>query len=211
MDTRTKKILIITGTLIAIGFIVVLLVYLLVPKVPSNQRSDKTVIIDNYADYTSKISSDSFGVLGNDLYRFIKNPNMGVYHATIVDESYTYSSTSWFSKFTVKLKDSDISWKISLQTVKNGDINGDISITCESGSNACLSLSDTMNSKRALQDLLPLSSNDYIISSQTDNYDALSIIYYDQNNVGKDKALEKIKSLGFKPDDYKIEYFYGGR
>ncbi len=211
MDARAKKIIIITGVVFIVSVIGLLLFYFLVPKTPSNQRSDKTVIIDNYTDYTSHISSDSFGVLGNDLYRFIKNPSQGVYHASIVDGSYKYSSTSWFSNFTVKLKNSDISWDVSMQTVKNGEINGDMSIICKSGGDACLSITDTMNSTRALQDLLPLSSNDYIISQQTGDYDALSIVYYDQDGVGKARALEKIESFGFKPENYKIEYFYGGR
>ena len=210
MDERTKRILFIYGALFAIGIVIVLLFYFLVPKNPGTQASDKTVIIDNYRDYTKNISSDSFGILGNNLYRFIKNPNKGVYHATIVDGSYTYAADSWFSKFIVQLKDSDISWKVSMQTVKNGEINGDIAISCNSGGEACLSLSDTLNSKRALQDVLPLNTDDYIISGQADDYKGISVVYYDQNGVGKAKALEKIKSLGFKPEDYTIEYFYGG-
>jgi hypothetical protein len=43
------------------------------------------------------------------------------------------------------------------------------------------------------------------------NISNISVVYYDQQGTGKEKALEKIKSLGFKPEDYKIEYFYGGR
>lgn len=209
MDLRTKKAVIVSGIIFLIGFIAVV-IYLLLPKPPSTQNSDKTVIIDNYADYTERISSDSFGMLGNYLYRFIDKPEKGVYHGEIVEGSYTYASDSWFSKFIVKLKDSDVSWKVTLQTIKNGDINGDINIECVSG-NACLSVSETVNSTRVLQDLLPITTNDYIISYQSDNYDAISIVYYDQKGIGKAKALEKIKSLGFKPEDYKIEYFYGGR
>lgn len=209
MDIRAKRILIIFGVIFIAGCIA-LVFYLLSPKLPSTQQSDKTVIIDNYSDYTDHISSDSFGMLGNFLYRFIDKPDKGVYHATIVDGTYTYASDSWFSKFTVKLKESDISWDITLQTLKNGEINGDINVVCSGGS-ACLSLSDTMNSSRVLQDLLPITTDDYVISYQTNNYETLSIVYYDQKGVGKTKALEKIKSLGFKPEDYKIEYFYGGR
>lgn len=210
MDTRAKRILAISGGVFAIVVIVLIIVAFVIPRTPSTQYSDKTVIIDNYAEYTRHISPDSFGYLGNYLYGFIEKPSQGVYHATIVDGSYTYSSDSWFSKFIVKLKDSDISWNVSLQTTRNGEINGDIVITCKSGGSACLSVSDKMQSATALQDLLPLNTDDYIINYQQDNYDALSIIYYDRDGTGKSKALEKIKSLGFKPEDYTIKYYYGG-
>lgn len=210
MDTRTKRILIIFGV-IFIASCITLVLYLLFPKLPSTQQSDKTVIIDNYSKYTDHISSNSMGSLGNYLYRFINNPDKGVYHADIVDGSYTYSPDSWFSKFVVKLKDSDISWNVTIQTTDEGDINGDISITCKSGGAACLSVSDTINSSTVLQDRLPITESNYIISYQTNNYDVISIVYYDQKGIGKAEALEKIKSLGFKPEDYKIEYFYGGR
>jgi hypothetical protein len=209
MDIRAKRILIVFGVIFIAGCIA-LIFYLLSPKLPSTQQSDKTVIIDNYTEYTEHISSDSFGSLGNYLYRFINKPDKGVYHAEVIEGTYTYASDSWFSKFTVRVKDSDISWNVSLQTLKNGDINGDISVTCNSGS-MCVSQSGTTNSTSVLQDMLPLTSDDYIISYQTKNYDAISIVYYDQKGIGKAKALEKIKSLGFKPEDYKIEYFYGGR
>ncbi len=211
MDQRTKRIVTIAGIIFVIGFIALLVFYFLVPKLPSTQDKDKTVIIDNYSSYTAKISSDSFGYLGNYLYKFIKDPKQGVYHATIVDKSYEYSSTSWFSKFTVKLKDSDISWNISMQTINDGEINGDIGITCNSGGDACLSLTDTMNTPTVLQDLLPITTDNYVINYQKNDYDTLSVIYYNQDGTGKNEALEKIKSLGFKPEDYTIKYYYGGR
>lgn len=210
MNTRAKRILIITAVIFIIGSIASIVYFLVTPRLPSTQDSNKTVIIDNYSHYTSYISSDSFGTLGNYLYRFIQKPSQSVYHAAIVDGSYTYSSDSWFSNFIVKLKDSDVSWKVSMQTLKNGDINGDISIVCNSGGATCLSLSDTLNSTTALQDLLPISTPDYIIATQKNDYNGLSIIYYDQAGAGKTKALEKIKSLGFKPEDYSITYYYGG-
>lgn len=210
MDPRKKRILIIAVIVFIIGSIAAIVYYSVIPKHPSTQDSTKTVIIDNYAKYTNHISSDSFGTLGNNLYRFIQKPSQDVYHATIVDGSYTYSSDSWFSNFIIKLTDNDISWKISMQTLQNGDINGDISIVCNSGGAACLSLSDTLDSKTALQDLLPINTPNYIIAIQKNNYNALSIIYYDQEGTGKTEALEKIKSLGFKPEDYSITYYYGG-
>lgn len=210
MNTRAKRIF----TVSIIAFIVILIAsvvyFLFAPKTPSTQNSDKTVIIDNYSEYTSHISADSFGYLGNYLYGFINEPSQGVYHATIVDGSYTYDSDSWFSTFTVKLVDNDISWNVSIQTLKNGEINGDIKVTCASGGAACLSMSSKINSTTHLQDLLPLTTDDYIISYQKDNYDGLSIVYYDHEDIGKTKALEKIKSLGFKPEDYTIQYYYGG-
>lgn len=210
MDVRLKRLIVISAIVVAIAFIATIIYFLVVPKVPSTQNSDKTVIIDNYTDYTKHISSDSFGSLGNYLYEFIQKPNKGVYHATITDGSYNYSPNSWFSDFIVKLEDSDVSWKVSMQTIKNGDINGDISVTCNSGGDACLATSGTMNPSTALQDLLPITTPDYIIAIQKNNYDALSVIYYDQEGTGKTKALEKIKSLGFKPEDYSIQYYYGG-
>lgn len=209
MDIRIRRIVIISSVVLFLGLIALLVFYFLNPKLPSTQYSDKTVIIDNYSEYTRYISSDSFGYLGNYLYDFIRDPNQEVYHATIVDGSYSYSPDSWFSKFTVNLKESDISWKISLQTLRNGEINGDISITCASG-DVCLSLSDKVATD-TLQTLLPISTDDYIIAYQTNNRDVLSIVYYDQAGTGKTKALEKIKSLGFNPEDYTIEYYYGGR
>jgi len=210
MNTRARRIIIIIVIVFIIGSIASIAYFLVTPRLPSTQYSDKTVIIDNYSDYTSHVSSDSFGSLGNYLYRFIQKPSQGVYHGVIVDGSYTYSLDSWFSNFIVKLAGSDVSWKVSMQTIKNGDINGDISIVCNSGGVACLSLSDTLNSSTALQDLLPINTLDYIITTQKDNYDALSVIYYNQEGTGKTQALEKIKSLGFKPEDYSIEYYYGG-
>lgn len=208
MDMRTKRIFIISSIVFALGIIAVVVFYFLTPKLPSTQNSDKTVIIDNYAKYTRYISSDSFGTLGNNLYRFIDKPSQGVYHAAIVEETYTYAQDSWFSEFTVKLKDSDISWDIRMQTVNNGDINGDVSITCASGA-TCLSLSDTMNSRTELQDYLPLNADEYVIAYQKKD-NTLSVVYYDQDGLGKTKALEKIRSLGFKPENYTIEYYYGG-
>jgi hypothetical protein len=210
MNKKNKRIVTILIIFLVIGSIASIIYFSVIPKLPSTQNSNKTVLIDNYSKYTGHISSDSFGTLGNYLYSFIQKPSQGVYHAIIVDGSYTYSSDSWFSKFIVTLKDSDISWKISMQTLHNGDINGDISIVCNSGGAACLSLSDTQGSKTVLQDLLPINSPDYIIAIQKDNYNGLSIIYYDQEETGKALALEKIKSLGFKPEDYSIEYYYGG-
>ncbi|MDB5179826.1 MAG: hypothetical protein JWN12_458 [Candidatus Saccharibacteria bacterium] len=210
MDTRKKRILIIAIIVFIIGSIAGIVYYMVTPRLPSTQDSTKTVIIDNYSDYTGHISSNSFGTLGNYLYRFIQKPSQGVYHATIVDKSYTYAPDSWFSNFIVKLTDSDISWKVSMQTLDNGDINGDISIVCNSGGVACLSLSDTLDSKTTLQALLPINTPDYIIATQKNDYNGLSIIYYDQEGTGKTKALENIKSLGFKPEDYSITYYYGG-
>jgi hypothetical protein len=208
MGTRRKRIL--TIAIIIVGSIAAIVYFLVIPRLPSTQKSNNTVIIDNYSDYTSNISSNSFGTLGNYLYSFIQKPSKGVYHGTIVDKSYTYASDSWFSNFIVKLTDSDISWKVSMQTLNNGDINGDISIVCNSGGVACLSLSDTQDAKTTLQSLLPINTPDYIIATEKDNYNGLSIIYYDQEGTGKTEALDKIKSLGFKPEDYTITYYYGG-
>jgi hypothetical protein len=211
MDIRLKQKLVIAGAIFTVAIVVFLVVYALMPRPPATQYSDKTVIIDNYASYTEHISSESFGYLGNYLYEFIKDPEKGVYNATIVDNSYTYSPESWFSKFTVKLLDSDISWKISMQTINSGAITGDIAVTCTIGGNLCLSFSDIRNSKTTLQDLLPINTVDYIIANQKGSTDKLSIIYYDNDNVGKTKAIEKIKSLGFDPSNFTIQYFYGGR
>lgn len=208
MDLRNRRLIIISGIVFAVIVIAMVAVYFFIPKTPSTQDSDKTVIIDNYSKYTEHISEASFGYLGNYLYEFIKNPTKGVYHATIVDDSYTYASDSWFSKFIVKVEDSDISWKVSMQTLRDGSINGDIGITCASGS-SCISFSEKLPSA-TLQSYLPLTTNDYIIAYQRGS-DSISVVYYDHEGVGQAKALEKIKSLGFKPEDYKIEYFYGGR
>lgn len=207
IDPRTKKKLILVGAILAVGIIATIIYAVLAPKLPGTQASDKTVIIDNYRDYTSHISSDSFGHFGNSLYEYIENPNKGIYHASIVDGSYSYDPDSWFSTFVVKLKDSDISWDVTIQTLKDGSLNGDPGIKCKSGSQ-CLAVTDKLQS--ALQDYLPITTNDYIISYQK-NYKKISVVYYDQAGEGKVKAQEKIKSLGFKPEDYEIEYFYGGR
>lgn len=208
-EPRGKRIIIISGIAFVALVVGLLVFYFISSGNPSTQKSDKTVVIDNYKDYTRYISSDSYGYLGNYLYEFIKDPKQGVYHAEITEGSYSYDSKSWFSKFIVKLKDSNISWRISIQTLNTGEINGDISVTCESGD--CISLSEKMNSTEALQDLLPITTNDYIISQSTADYDTLSVVYYDTAGEGKTKALEKITSLGFKPEDYTIQYFYGGR
>ena len=205
---RNKRLLVIGGIVFAIIIAVMLIIYFFIPKLPSTQNSERTVIIDNYAKYTQHISADSFGYLGNYLYEFIEEPDKSVYHATIVDGSYTYAPESWFSKFTIKVEGSDITWKVSLQTLKNGEINGDIGITCGDGE-SCVSLSDRLPSA-TLQSYLPLTTNDYIIAYQK-AANSISIVYYDKEGTGKTKALEKITSLGFKPEDYKIEYFYGGR
>lgn len=210
MEPRAKRTLIIVGAIFAVISIAALIYAFFAPKLPATQNSDKTVIIDNYTDYTQHISSDSFGYLGNYLYEFIDKPEKGIYHAEIVSGSYSYAKDSWFSKFTVAVKDSDIVWDIKMQTVNNGEINGDISVMCKAGS-ACLSVMTRGNSSQVLQDLLPINTDDFIINRHLDNYDTLSIIYYDEAGTGKDKALEKIKSLGFKPEDYTIEYYYGGR
>ena len=209
MDTRLKRIITIAAIIFIIGSIASIIYFIVVPRLPSTQNSDKTVIIDNYKDYTRRISSDSFGQLGNYLYNFIKEPNQGVYHASISDGSYDYSSTSWFSTFIVKMKDSDVSWKVSLQTLKSGEINGDMSVTCNSG-DACLATSGTLNPSTTLQALLPISTPEYIIALQKNNLNGISVVYYDQEGTGKTKALEKITSLGFKPEDYTIQYYYGG-
>jgi|GEM_PF-5460987 len=210
MDIRAKR----TIIAIIIAFIVLcaaaVIYFFLAPKTPSTQNSDKTVIIDNYTEYTEHISRDSFGYLGNYLYKFIHSPKQGVYHGEIAEGSYTYDQDSWFSDFIIKLKDSDVSWKISLQTTKDGEINGDISVTCNSGGSACVSLSSKMESQSALQDYLPITTDDYIMSYSKDDYNTLSVVYYDQEGIGKAKALEKITSLGFKPEDYSINYYYGG-
>jgi hypothetical protein len=210
MDTRSKRILTIAVIVFIIGSIAAIVYFLVAPKHSSTQDLHNTVIIDNYSGYTSHISSNSFGTLGNNLYRNIQKPTLDVYHATIVDGSYTYSSDSWFSSFIIKLTASDISWKISMQTLQNGEINGDVSIVCNSGGAACLSLSDTQGAKTTLQALLPINTPDYIIATEKDNYNGLSIIYYDEAGKGKTEALDNIKSLGFKPEDYTITYYYGG-
>lgn len=200
-------------TIPAVVFIVIsiaLVVYFLsIPKIPPNQAKDKTVIIENFSDYTAHISPNSFGDLGNDLYRYIQNPSKSVYYASIVDGSYNYSAESWFSTFIVKLKDSNTSWDITIQTTRKGDINGDTVITCRT-SEACVSLED-MFAKPTLQSYLPLNTDDYIIAYQKDNQDILSVVYYDKAGTGKEKALEKIRALGFEPEDYTIKYYYGGR
>ena len=210
MEPRAKKVLIIAVISFLVLVVGLIVFYLISSRYPSTQYSDKTVIIDNYKEYTDHISSDSYGFLGNYLYEFIKeDPKKGIYHAEIVPDSYSYASDSWFSKFIVKVKDSDISWKISMQTLDNGEINGDIGVTCNSGD--CISLSERLESPTVLQDKLPITNNDFIISQKSGNYNGLSIVYYDQEGTGKTKALEEITSLGFKPEDYEIEYFYGGR
>lgn len=209
MNIRRKRLLIIAIIVFVVGSIAAIIYYSGVQRYPSTQELHKTVVIDNYANFTTHISSDSFGTLGNNLYRNIQKPNLDVYHATIVDGSYTYSSDSWFSNFILKLIGNDISWKISMQTLQNGDINGDVSIVCNSGA-ACLSLSDTEGAKTTLQSLLPINTPDYIIASQKDDFNGLSIIYYDEAGTGKTEALDNITSLGFKPEDYTITYYYGG-
>lgn len=208
MDTRTRKIFILSTIAFIALCVALVVVALFINTGPSTQRADKTVIIDNYSEYTEHISADSFGSLGNYLYRFIKDPTQSVYHAEISAGSYTYASDSWFSEFVVKLTDSDTSWKVSLQTLKDGAINGDIAVTCLTGE--CSSLSDELNAKPTLQAYLPLSTYDYIIAGKTGDLKGLSIVYYDQEGTGKTKALEKIRSLGFNPEDYTIEYHYGG-
>ncbi len=208
MNRKALLILIVTAAIFIIISVVLVIYFASIPKIPPTQTADKTVIIDNFSDYTTYISPESFGYLGNDLYRYIKDPTKSVYHASIVDGSYKYSPESWFSTFTVKLKDGDTSWNVSMQTTRKGEINGDTVITCRT-SDACISLED-MFVKPTLQAYLPLSTDDYIIAYQKDNQDILSVVYYDKAGLGKEKALEKIWSLGFKPEDYTIKYFYGG-
>ncbi len=211
MDKQFKRVVTILIVVFTV-LIIVAIVYALIPKKPSTQASDKTVIIQNYSQYTEHISPDSFGYLGNYLYKFIKEPSKGIYEANIVANSYTYTSNSQFSNFIVKLEGNDIAWKISMQTLNSGEINGDVGIFCHSGGDACLSVSSgTRNAKSTLQSKLPITTNDFIISNQLRAKDKISVVYYDQEGTGKTKALDKIKELGFKPEDYTIEYFYGGR
>lgn len=208
-EPRGKRILIIASIVFGVIVVGLLLYFFIASRYPSTQYAEKTVIIDNYKDYTEHISPGSFGYLHNYLYEFIKDPSKPIYHAEISNNSYSYNKDSWFSKFVVKVKDSDISWSVSMQTLDNGEVNGDISVTCLTGN--CISFSERVNSTTALQDALPITTNDYIISQGSASYESLSIVYYDNEGIGKTKALEEIKSRGFKPEDYKIEYFYGGR
>ena len=197
MKPSIKRALIISSVIIGVIIIASLVYYLATPKLPSTQHSSETVIIDNYSKYTAQISSDSFGYLGNYLFTFIKEPSKKVYHAVVVDNSYSYDSTSWFSKF-----------KIKLQTLKDGEINGDIGIACIKGS-SCLSLS-SKTAPTIIQAQLPISTDDYIIGYRKGDLTTLSVVYYDKAGTGKEKALEKIRSLGYKPEDYTIEFHYGG-
>jgi hypothetical protein len=211
MDQRRKRILITAIVVFIVASIASIIYFIIVPKIPSTQQPTKTVIIDNYAQYGGHISADSFGSLGNYLYGYIKNPSQSVYHAKVTDKSYSYASDSWFSTFIVQLNNSSISWQVSMQTIADGSINGDISVSCHSGGDACLAVSSIQSTApKTLQDDLPITTNDYIINVQTNNNNALSIIYYDQAGTGKTEAIDKIKSLGFNPDDYTIQYFYGG-
>ena len=205
MNVRGKKVLIVSLVAFALFVITPILLFL----VNTPEPLSKTVVIRNSAQYTSHISSESFKGLGDYLYNFIQDPRQEIYYATIIDGSYTYSARSLFSEFTVAVDDSNIAWKISMQTLKTGEINGDIVVTCVSGE-ACLSVSAKSNPTATLQSYLPLNTNDYIISFETDNINVLSVVYYDQEGVGKSKALEKITSLGFNPEDYTINYYYGG-
>ena len=206
MNNSTKKAVIIIGGVFAIGIVLLLLIFFFTNK---TETRTKTVTIKNSSQYTSHIAPESFIELGDYLYNFIDNPDKEVYNATVVDGSYSYSTTSWFSEFTVAVDDSDIAWEISMQTLKTGEINGDIGVTCVSGE-ACLSVSAKSNPTATLQSYLPLNTNDYIISFNTNDINVLSVVYYDQEGIGKSKALEKITSLGFNPEDYTINYYYGG-
>lgn len=208
MKPSIKRALIISSVIIGVIIIASLVYYLATPKLPSTQHSSETVIIDNYSKYTAQISSDSFGYLGNYLFTFIKEPSKKVYHAVVVDNSYSYDSTSWFSKFKIKLQDSDVEWDVKLQTLKDGEINGDIGIACIKGS-SCLSLS-SKTAPTIIQAQLPISTDDYIIGYRKGDLTTLSVVYYDKAGTGKEKALEKIRSLGYKPEDYTIEFHYGG-
>lgn len=209
MDPNKKRLVIILISIFLLVVIGLVVYYFITSRYPSTQRSDETVFIDNYTSYTEHISADSFGYLGNYLYEFIDTPSKGVYHAMIVDETYTYNDENWFSKFDVAVKDSDIVWSISMQTIESGEINGDISVTCISGS--CVSRSEEFSPNASvLQDYLPITTDEFIMTYQSNDYDTLSVVYYDQEGIGQAKALEKITSLGFNPDDYTIEYFYGG-
>lgn len=206
---RAKRIIIIALVIFIVGSVASILFFLIKPKdQASKDPNTVVVVIDNYKKYTKYISPASFTRLGSYLPHFITKPTEDTYHATIVDNSYTYAPDSWFSTFIVKLNDNDTSWKVSMQTIKDGSVSGEIKVTCNSG-DLCLS-APKENAKKTLQEYLPLSSIDYIIASKKDNPQALSIVYYDQTGTGQSKALEKIKSLGFNPDDYSIEYHYGG-
>lgn len=209
MDTRVKRIVIISSIIFTVSIIGVLIFYFLAVRNSSPLDAEGMVIIDNSSDYSEHISSDSFEKLGSYLYEFIKEPTQEEYHATIISGSYSYAPDSWFSKFIVEAKGKDISWNVLIQTLNDGSVGGDIVITCKSGS-ACSDVSQKEDSTKTLQNFLPINTNDYIISQKLDDPYTLSVVYYDQTDVGKKKALEKIKSLGFDPEDYNIHYYYGG-
>lgn len=208
MNTQRKKLIIIVGVIVVIAFIIIPLVFSFFQTSTSTQKD--IVIIDNASEYSTYISDESYTELGHYLYNFIDEPTQSVYSGTIVEGSYDYASNSWFSSFIVALKDSDISWDVSLQTLKNGEINGDISVTCASGK-ACLAVSPESNPTAPLQSYLPITTNDFIINIESDDSSVLTVIYYDQEGTGKTKALEAITTLGFNPEDYTINYYYGGR
>ena len=203
----TKRNITIVILLITIFIILPIVLFLLSNKALTES---KVVVIDNSSDHSKNISSSAFSNLGSFLYNFINNPDQEIYHGTIKEGSYSYSSSTWFSRFIVELNNSDVSWNVQMQTLKTGELNGNISVSCNSGGEACLSVSAKSNPTATLQSYLPLNTNDYIISFNTNDINVLSVVYYDQEGVGKSKALEKITSLGFNPEDYTINYYYGG-
>ena len=72
--------------------------------------------------------------------------------------------------------------------------------------------SEIQNNKnnKNTDDLSNLIELNKVSSFNTNDINVLSVVYYDQEGIGKSKALEKITSLGFNPEDYTINYYYGG-
>ena len=137
-----------------------------------------------------------------------------IYHATIRDN--TFENTSNSISFTVDIPLIQMSWYVSQNISSNGEPFSDAYIGCISEEDAiypvttCLDqdngfMTDEESTLIEITKILPLAGPSYKVSySITDKKITLIITYY--TSTGNEDALKAIKSLGYDPSNYTINY-----
>lgn len=185
-------------------------------------QSSNTIIIDNKSSYDKDIDSDVFTNIANSAYsatsHSIKNAEK-TYHGTIRKDTFKNIANDNVS-FILDIPSVKISWSVSQALDNTGSPLSDASIKCVTKEQAIYTLlgncvdqssggktSEQIEFLKIVQ-ILPLSGPSYNVTySISTNSSYLVVTYY--TDTGKQDALDAIKSLGYNPDNYAINYING--
>jgi len=212
--------------LILAGGVILLIVAMIISffsrQPASTSPTSEVVIIDNRGDY-SGVSQEAWDSIGTTTYAAVRTNKIdgleSVYHGTIRKNTFSLSD-SRVASFILDIPSLQLSWQVAQGLTEEKLPFSDASVLCITEDKAvypitktCIDISSggftaEQQKQLAISSILPLQGPTYRIvlqpSTTKEGSYALAITTY--SVAGRQDALQALRALEYKPEDYEIVY-----